>query len=29
MGQAQWLLIVWAYWIDGHRTTTVSSVATG
>ena len=19
LGQAQWLLVAWAYWVDGHR----------
>jgi hypothetical protein len=19
VGQAQWLLVAWAYWVDGHR----------
>jgi membrane-bound metal-dependent hydrolase YbcI (DUF457 family) len=24
VGQAQWLLVIWAYWIDHHRTANVS-----
>jgi hypothetical protein len=24
VGQAQWLLVLWAYWIEGHRASIVS-----
>jgi hypothetical protein len=23
VGQAQWLLVVWAYWVDAHRDTRI------
>jgi len=26
VGQAQWLLIVWGYWIDRHRTSAGSGI---
>lgn len=29
VGQAQWLLVLWAYWIDGHRRVRVGAAAGG
>jgi len=28
-GQAQWLLVLWGYWVDGHRLGSPSQVAVG